>query len=60
MSVMYTWLCGERHSHMTPHRLEIRSVEKADRGVAAAGAAGVVVVEVVADEELNAERSSGV
>lgn len=45
---------------MTPHRLEIRSVEKADRGVAAAGAAGVVVVEVVADEELNAERSSGV
>lgn len=58
VSVMYTWLCRDRHRGKTfpydGHRLEIRSVEKADRGAAAAA------VVVVADGERNTERSSGV
>lgn len=43
-SVIYTLLCGDWHTEgetfpCDAHRLEIRSVEKADRGAAAAAVA---------------------
>lgn len=52
VSVRYTWVCRERHAEgktvlYDVHRLEIRSVEKADRGAAA-------VAVVVVDGEQNA------